>query len=87
MIAHLLAAIASLLLLGLSCVARPERVHVNGRAFWINGVRPDGNYELRRLPADPDRGEDPPGVVYGRVYCTGGALAIVVDHETIGCQR
>jgi hypothetical protein len=24
---------------------------------------------------------------YGRIYCTGGKLAIVVDHRTVGCQR
>ncbi len=81
---ELLAAIASLLLLAASFVVRPERVTF--RAGWLNGVRPDGWYELRRQPRFSDD-ETPPGAVRSRVYCTGGARAIAVDYRTVGCQR
>jgi hypothetical protein len=75
----------SIVLLSMSMMLRPQRTTAPS-GFWINGVRPDGAYELRRQPANPDD-ETPPGVLRGRIYCTGGARAIVVSYRIVGCQR
>jgi hypothetical protein len=83
-ILDLLAAIATIALLLLAQCTRPD--HATFGAGWINGIRPDGAYELRRQPANPDD-ETPPGVLRGRIFCTGGTRAIVIDHRTVGCQR
>ena len=66
--------------------------------YWLStGVRPDGRYACTRVPVGDDhraasgivRDDSvvPPGETIGRLLCTGGASAIVVDFRTVGCQR
>jgi hypothetical protein len=86
MVDAILFAVMSVVLLAVGFVTRPESAAIP-RGTWCNGVKPDGRYELRRQPADFDRGDDPPGVLTGRAYCTGGQLAIRVNERTIGCQH
>lgn len=90
----LLSLLGSIVLLCAAMVIHPDHARCDA-TMWVNGVRPDGTYELRRVPVGDDeigpRGEldhsrQPPGVLVGRVYC-GGRLAIVVDSRTVGCQR
>jgi hypothetical protein len=47
-----------------------------------------GGFACRRDFRTGDLDERPlPGAIAGRVYCTGGASPIVIDHRTVGCQR
>lgn len=88
MIVDLLAAIAGLLLLAVSFALQLDRVDFN--AGWIANVRPDGSFALRRQPAGvnyTDEGDDPPGVLRSRIYCTGGSRPIAIGYRTVGCQR
>lgn len=56
--------------------------------FYINGVRPTGHFELRRIPLGrDDDAPQPPGVLQGRIWCGNGERAIVVNERTVGCQR
>ena len=58
--------------------------------YWVNGIRPSGAYQcikvegVQEWPAIDSKPED---VIEGQIACTGGALPIVVDHRTVGCQR
>lgn len=60
------------------------------------GIRQDGTFScFAPLPecCGDSKGECelvpcPPHVeIRSRIYCTGGTVPIVVDHETVGCQR
>lgn len=65
---------------------------------WIaQGVDPSGVFCCTPAPVGdpnfdgtfghPDRSVQPPGVVCGRIYCTGGARPIAIGALTVGCQR
>lgn len=91
----------SVALLCCSALARPVAATcVPG--FYVNGVRPSGVYECRRVPGGnplydgaagyPDRTVDRPGWYRGRVYCGARRPIIVLarrDAEArfVGCQR
>jgi hypothetical protein len=65
------------------------------KGWHHEGVRPTGEYDCIRKPvgpdwpgyAYPDRSVVPPGRLQAQIYCTGGAVPVVVDERTIGCQR
>lgn len=90
----------SIALLCCSIATRPAAARCPARWF-VNGVRPSGLYECRRVPDGnplydgaggfPDRSVDRPGWYRSRVWCTGGAHPIVVladgEARTVGCQR
>lgn len=92
----LVAALASALILLWMAVTRPDHAACP-RGWRHEGVRRDGSFScLRPLLGDPDydgvhgwpdRSVQPPGELWGRIYCTGGAAPIVVDQRTVGCQR
>ncbi len=95
-IEDLLAAIASLLVAASTTCCEPQRGGCP--AGWHHdGVRRDGRYECVRAPIGsmdddgtwgrPDRSRVPPGIVRSRIYCTGGAVPIVVSERVVGCQR
>ena len=78
----LVCALATVVALCCASVIRPQ--HARCPATWyVNGIRPSGVFECRRV--------DLPGVIHGRIFCTGGTHPIVVltDREarTVGCQR
>lgn len=79
-----------------SAVTRPTTAMCPA-GWYLNGVRPSGQYECRRAPVgDPlydgaggysDRTVDRPGWLVGQVWCKRGVRPIVVDERTVGCQR
>ncbi len=89
----------TLVMLCCSGLVRP-RVARCPVGFYVNGVRPSGVYECRRVPGGnplydgaagyPDRTVDRPGWYRSRIWCTGGSVPIVVleDREarTVGCS-
>ncbi len=92
MIIEFLATLATVILWLVTLVTTPHRARAPD-GWYFEGVRPDGHYVMRRQMPDTANwpGEDPtpspPGEIYGRIYCTGGARAIVVDFNVVGCQR
>ena len=87
-------ALVTVLVIAALSLTRPTRARCP--AGWLHeGVRPSGAFACK--PAlvggerDPAGGIDtayqPPGELGGRVYCTGGAVPIVVDYRTVGCTR
>lgn len=89
-------ALVSIIVLFLSALLHPTQAR-GPNGWYVNGVSPDGAYELRRAPVaeQPPCKEtklscvaDEPDVwIRGRIYCTGGSRAIVVDERTVGCTR
>lgn len=66
-----------------------------GPLHWLNGVRPSGEYECRHAPVGDDsigpHGEydtssQPPGVIHGRIYCTGRTRPVVIDERRAACR-
>lgn len=88
MIVDLLAAIASLLLLGVAFALQLDRIEF--AAGYLATVRADGSFELRRQVGGvnySDEGDEPPGVLRGKIYCSGGASPIAVNYRVVGCAR
>lgn len=86
----------SVLILTVAAIYRPETAQCPPR--WHNdGVRRSGAFTCVRMPVGdldfdgtwgrPERSIVPPGLLHGAIYCTGGALPIVIDDRTVGCQR
>lgn len=84
---------ASLLLLGRCTHPTHARCPLHG--WWLEGVRPSGLYDCRRVPIgddtwDPIHGErdhsvQPPGVIVGRIYCTAPARPIACWDGSVRC--
>lgn len=64
--------------------------------WYVNGVKPSGDYECRPALGDPDRDlEDAlerrnirdERSIRSAVYCTGGMHPVVVSSSVVGCQR
>lgn len=93
---ELLLRMASLVVMAIAMVTRPTSAACPA-GMHNNGIRPSGRFECLFAPtgdpdADgtwrrPDRSTVRPGELAGRIYCTGGAHAIVVDDRVVGCQR
>lgn len=100
-LADLLGAIVTLALLCYATTCRPD--HASCWPGWyVNGIRPSGVYECRRVPGGdqlydgaggyPDRTVDRPGWYRGEIVCTGGRYPVVVlarheaDARVVGCQ-
>ncbi len=74
-------------------VSRPSSAQCP-RGWSLNeGIRRDGSFAcwgpLERgcgEPVGPDIPCKRPPITRGRIYCTGGSVAIVVDERTVGCQ-
>lgn len=87
----------SALLLALSCVTRPHAARCPAGRDLRTGIRRDGAFEcwsaVRGSPEwdgtweRPERGVQDDDAVASRIYCTVGAVPIVVDNRTVGCQR
>lgn len=76
------------------CVGHVEQM-VAPRGWYVNGVHPDGSYELRPvlgLPQDDlldawlRRELDGPSPVHGKLHCTGGAT-LRQNGISVWCQR
>lgn len=88
--------IASIWVLVVAAVIRPSR-GMCPAGMHHEGVRRDGAFVCVRAPVgdpgrdgtwgNPDVSVVPPGEIAGHIYCTGGALPIVVDERVVGCQR
>ena len=86
----------SLGVLALSCATRPTGVRCPPGHDLRTGIRRDGRFACWPVPVGdpnwdgvygrPDRSVQPEGVVEGRIWCTGGALPIVVDARTVACE-
>ena len=93
---HLLYTAVSLFALAISCVRRPEQATC-ADGWYVATLRPDGSFECEQSPPRDERDctkdlvcPQPVGESIGiqnRIYCSGGATPIVVDHRTVGCQR
>lgn len=89
--------LASLAVLALSCATRATSAHCPPGYDLRTGIRRDGSFSCWPAPVGdpewdgtymrPEHSVQPSGVVSGRLYCTGGAVPIVVDWRTVGCQR
>lgn len=83
----LIACVATIVAMLASTLTEPQRAHCP-RGYYVNGVRPSGQYECRQSPPADDNAPDEIGLYYSaRVYCTGGTHPIVVSYHTVGCQR
>ena len=88
--------LVTLIVLCVSMATQPTRARCPAD-WYVNGIRPTGSFECRRAPGGnpdhdgtsgrPDMTIDLPGVVLGRIYCTGGAHPVVVNERAVGCQR
>lgn len=94
MIAYAFGALATILVTVISVFTKPTSATCPGRDWYLdNGVRSNGSYRCSPPVIEPigDYGgnevSSPPGKIYGQIYCTGGARAIVLDHRRVGCQR
>lgn len=90
LIVETLCTLGSLLVLMWSMAAHPQHARCPQGAWYVNGIRPSGAYECRRDSIGPnDEAPTPPGVIYGRLYCTGGSHPIVDINsgKAVGCQR
>lgn len=96
----LLAAIATVAILCVASIVRPERARCPWDLDLRTGVREDGRFECWPHPSGPpgieewdgiqgwpERSVQPSWRLGGRVYCTDGARPIVVDYQTVGCSR
>lgn len=88
MIADVLAVLVSIALLSIACAMRP----IHGRcpaSWWVDGVRPSGEYRCAYSADDRDWPtiDAWPVEIESRIYCTGGARPIVVNARSVGCQR
>lgn len=88
--------IASAIALVWCCANRPQRARARP-GWYINGVRPDGSYEMLPVLGSPERDLDDARAriqipddrsLSARIYCTGGAHPIANnDGVSVGCQR
>jgi hypothetical protein len=86
--------LATIVLLCWSLVVRPSGAQCPPR-WYVNGVRPSGEYECRPAPGgDPDSDGTfgrpditpfDPSVIVGRVRCRHGQAPIVIDERTVAC--
>ncbi|HEY1814878.1 MAG TPA: hypothetical protein VGG74_21170 [Kofleriaceae bacterium] len=91
-----LVSILGILVIAVTLLCRPHHARCPA-GWWLDGVRPSGRYDCRRVPIGDDRRDadgivrdhsyEPPGEIDGEIYCTGGSKPIVVDERTVGCQR
>ncbi len=86
----------ALLLFTLAVASHVHRCRMSAPTGWyVNGVRPDGAFELRPVLGAPDRDLedaharrdiDDPRAFRGWIYCTGGATPRQ-DGLSVWCQR
>lgn len=84
----------SILVMLIAFVMHPHRAKCP-RGFWMNGVRPTGEFQCRRTPVGDDirmpnghvvdHSIQPPGVLDGRIFCAGGDPR-VIDDTTVACH-
>lgn len=100
LVEQILLAVVSTVLLMVAALSRPSAARCASGYVLIEGVRiagPEvGSYVCEKAPP-PNCGEAagpfegvpcPTAARYrSRIYCTGGAIPIVVDEKTVGCQR
>lgn len=95
MIDDLFCALLTFVVLAAAAVAHPQQLRAP-RDWYFEGVRADGATTLRAAPpagcGEPRPPNDRPcpdhqRAIDARIYCTGGAVAILVDARTVGCQR
>lgn len=78
----------SIILIIASAFVQPERAKCPRGSYLHTGIRTDGRFECAQtLLGRENDAEQPPGILHGRIYCTGGALPIVVNERIVGCQR
>jgi len=89
--------IGSIVLLMISFVTRPTIVKCPDGWYADSGVRRSGAFSCARtivgnpdndgVNGHPEQGVQSPARLLGKVYCTGGALPIIVDQQTVGCSK
>lgn len=89
--------LASLALIAIAFVVRPQRARCPDRHDLRTGIRRSGAFEcwpaVRGDPeydgtwGKPERGIQPPGIVAGQIYCRAPAIPIVLDNRTVACRR
>lgn len=77
-------------------IARPTHACCPERGWWLEGIRPSGIYDCRRIPVGDDtwdavHGEhdhsvQPPGVIVGRIYCGSGERPIAHWDGSVRCE-
>lgn len=91
----------SLALLIVCAATRPQRGecppgwYVEGVRVMSLGIEPIGSFACKRpavggetdVLTGKSTAHELPGELRGRIYCTGGALPIVVNERAVGCQR
>lgn len=78
----------SFLVITVAAVVRPERAQCPRGSYLHTGVRRDGRFECARTLIGPENDAvQPPGILHGRIHCTGGAQPITVSERVVGCQR
>jgi hypothetical protein len=94
MIDEVFCLLLTIVVLCASTVTRPRKAtcppswHHGGGGGGPGGGGGGRGFACRRDFRTGDLDERPlPGAIAGRVYCTGGASPIVIDHRTVGCQR
>jgi len=71
-----------------SSIVQPAAATCPVGTYLHTGVRADGRFECARSLVGPENDAvQPPGVLGGRVHCTGGSRPIVVNERVAGCQR
>lgn len=92
-----LSCLASIVILLSTFVTRPVAARCPGGWYINSGIRRDGSFTCApKLSGDPlydgaggypERGLEPPGILAGKIYCTGGSVPIVVSSTVVGCSR
>lgn len=93
MIGEVIFALVSVVLLVAAMLIRPAAARCPGDWYTADGIKPSGEFGCSAPPRGlegSDNGNDVQPDAYGvksRIYCTGGAVPIVVDSRTVGCTR
>lgn len=81
-------ALITLVILAASAVCRPESAKCPRGTYLHTGIRSSGSFACARSLIGPENDAvQPPGILLGRIYCTGGSRPIVVNERVVGCQR
>lgn len=97
MFPEVIAILASIVCLCVSVVIRPVKAACPTH-WYVNGIRPSGEFSCRPVPAIVPSEERPPykplplapidDVEFkSRIYCSGGFVPVVLGGREVGCRR
>lgn len=89
MVIEYLCALATCVVLAFSVFLQPTRATCPGSYWYLDeGIKSTGEFRcVQQLVGGENDAVQPPGEIYGKIHCTGGARPIVVNYRTVGCQR